>query len=374
LLLAKDNGTIYLLHSGGTHGTAGVATDLKQAIQKRRPQVKEPILREIDDADGGRIVQKMAEILKSIDEQNSVGLHYTGGTKAMTVHVYQAVQQRFSNVFFSYLDARTLSLKVDRQGEAQTKSIRVERACSVKLDDLMALHGRAIGSREKETDLQQLQLNLVELHSTNSEAWREWCDKHLRRQDRKDKKIKTNKTELRAVELPNDDSILAPAFASHEPWQTLGDISLPQGWDIVKFAEWLDGKWLDQYTFDCVRQEATSCGLDDYGFSLKAKGIEFEFDVAATRGYQLFALSCTTDSEKGMSKLKLFEAFLRARQIGGDEARVALVCCYHNPRALEQEIEETWFTEGRVRVFGKEDLPSLPARLKEWFETANPAQ
>lgn len=373
LLLAKDDSTIHLLHSGGTRGTEGVATKLKESIQRRRPQIKELVLREIDDADGGRIAQKMTGVLQSIDKRALVGLHYTGGTKAMTVHVYQAVREQFQTAIFSYLDARTLSLKIDRPGEAQSKSIRVERACSVKLDDLMVLHGREIGSKEQETDLQQLQLNLVKLHTTNPEAWREWCDKHLRRQDRKDKKIKTSKTDLRAVELPNDDSVVASVFASHESWQTLGD-ALPQGWEIVKFAEWLDGKWLDHYTFDCVRQVATSCGLHDYGLSLKSQGVEFEFDVAATRGYQLFALSCTTGSEKGMSKLKLFEAYIRARQIGGDEARVALVCCYHDPSVLQKEIEESWFPEGRVHVFGRENLPDLAVRLKEWFETANPTQ
>jgi hypothetical protein len=96
-----------------------------------------------------------------------------------------------------------------------------------------------------------------------------------------------------------------------------------------------------------------------------------QLDVAAIRGYQLFALSCTTSDKAERSKEHLLEAYVRARQMGGDEARVGLVCCYCDPAALQQEIEETWFTEGRVRVFGQRDLVNLPTLLQNWFETAN---
>jgi hypothetical protein len=65
----------------------------------------------------------------------------------------------------------------------------------------------------------------------------------------------------------------------------------------------------------------------------------------------------------------LFEAYVRARQLGGDEAQVSLVCCHDDASALQQEIEEDWFTEGRIRVFGRRDLGELDGQLKDWFET-----
>lgn len=112
----------------------------------------------------------------------------------------------------------------------------------------------------------------------------------------------------------------------------------------------------------------SSEGNTDRGMSIQPiKGRQFEFDIAAMRGHQLFAISCTTDSSKPLRKAKLIEAFVRARQLGGDEARVALVCAYGDPAALEAEIAEDWFTVGRVRVFGRPDLTQLAEKLTRWF-------
>jgi hypothetical protein len=142
-----------------------------------------------------------------------------------------------------------------------------------------------------------------------------------------------------------------------------------------KLARWLDGIWLEHYTLWAVRQIASECYVHQAGLSFRPKERDFEFDVAAMRGYQLFALSCTTESRKGLLKGKLFEAYVRARQMGGDEARVGLVCCAakenpdSNPSAVQREIEESWDAKGKVRVFGVEDLPDLPVHLKTWFDS-----
>ena len=70
----------------------------------------------------------------------------------------------------------------------------------------------------------------------------------------------------------------------------------------------------------------------------------------------------------------MFEAYIRARQLGGDEAKVAVVCFASknnkngSPDIIRKEIEEEWDVEkGMFRIFGVEDLPDLPAHLKEWF-------
>jgi hypothetical protein len=372
LLLAKDNGTVYLLHSSGTHSTAGIAADLQQAIKNQRPQIN-IVPREIDESDSNRISQKMREILSSIDTQASVGLHYTGGTKAMAVHVYrevEKVEKKFSSTAFSYLDARTLSLIIDGREGSPTRVISVGKACKMKLSELAALHGRPLKPYETEAVLEHTYSALVSFHSTNLKDWREWCTGNLRRDKRPDKF--KNITDLKTVALPSDQSVLTPLTTSLGTTRTLGDISLPQGWTVDKLAEFLDGKWLEHYVLSSIKRVAIDCCIHDYAMSVKpASGNDFEFDVTAMRGYQLFALSCTTDEKNSLCKEKLFEAYVRARQMGGDEARVALVCCHQDPPALQKEIEETWFTEGRVRVFGIQHLSSLPDHLKEWFNTAN---
>jgi Card1-like, endonuclease domain len=371
LLLAKDNGTIRLLHSGGAHGTAEVADKLSHAIQKRRPKISHVIPQEIDEANSSRIAQKMREILKDVGQGASVGLNYTGGTKAMAVHVYREIAKKFGLAQFSYLDARTLSLILDGSEGSSTKVISLGQDCQLKLDELMALHGRVLKSCEKEARLQEVWPLLVELHTKSPDVWRRWCQDNLRRSDNGNIK---SKTDLRNVQLPVDDLVLTQIFKRFGNFGTLEQIPFPDGWKIDDLAKWLDGKWLEHYVLQVVKQIADNCHVHDYGLNLTTEGKNFEFDVAAMRGYQLFAISCTTGQKNSLCKEKLFEAYTRARQMGGDEARVALVCCHQDPPALLGEIEETWFTEGRVRVFGKQDLADLPARLKDWFETANPVQ
>lgn len=372
LLLAKENGTIYLLHSGGTHGTKEVADRLKGALENRTQHLK-ICSREVDEVDSFKILQKIEEILEKLQPDATVGLHYTGGTKAMAVHANRVIEKAYPLGIFSYLDARTLSLIIDGRNGELTRSIPVANACDIRLEELLGLHGKSLAPPITETALSPVSEKLARLHSNQPDIWRKWCLENLRRPDNRDKF--KNKTQLKSVKLPEEAplSLIFHAMKPESEIYDLGNLSSWLGWKIDKLAEWLDGIWLEYYVLDAIKKVAYACRLNDYGMTLKPTSNEFnfEFDVAAMLGYQLFALSCTTSDSRPLCKSKLFEAYVRARQIGGDEARVSLVCCIDDPDSLLQEVKETWFTEGRVRVFGMRNLPDLSTMLQEWFETAN---
>jgi hypothetical protein len=94
---------------------------------------------------------------------------------------------------------------------------------------------------------------------------------------------------------------------------------------------------------------------------------KFEFDVAFIRNCQLFALSCTTVSDRQTCKQKLFEANTRARQLGGIETRVGLVCCNDYPESLRSELEvET--RDRKFAVFGRQDLSNLGQKVLNWVK------
>ena len=372
LLLTKENGTIYLLHSGGTHGTKEVADRLKSALENRMQRLK-ICSREVDEVDSFQILHKIEKILEKLPQDATVGLNYTGGTKAMAVHANRAIEKAYPLGIFSYLDARTLSLIIDGRNGESTRSISVANACDIRLKELLGLHGKSLAPPITETALSQVSEKLAQLHSEQPDIWRKWCEENLRRSDNCEKF--KSKTQLMSVRLPEEAplSLIFQAMKPESDVYDLGNMSLWLGWKIDKMAEWLDGIWLECYVLDAVKKVAPVCRLNDYGMTLRPTSNEFnfEFDVAAMLGYQLFALSCTTSDSRSLCKSKLFEAYVRARQIGGDEARVSLVCCINDPDSLLQEVKESWFTEGRVRVFGMRDLPDLSAMLMEWFETAN---
>jgi hypothetical protein len=99
------------------------------------------------------------------------------------------------------------------------------------------------------------------------------------------------------------------------------------------------------------------------------RGRKFEADVIALRGCRLFYFTCYTGNEKSRSKSKLFEALERAGQLGGDEAKIGLICNTDEPDVLQAECEETWgsFASNQIAVFGRQHLPLLADELKQWF-------
>jgi hypothetical protein len=99
------------------------------------------------------------------------------------------------------------------------------------------------------------------------------------------------------------------------------------------------------------------------------EGDKFDLDAAAMIGYQLFAFSCiATQDAKAPLKHHLFEILIRAQQLGGEEARVALVCCVNDPQQVQAEVEQDWLVTGKIKVFGRPDLLILKDRLRDWFD------
>lgn len=365
LLLAKSEGKIILLHSGGYRGTGKIAENLKRAISKRIPGIQvEPW--EIDEKDGDRIAKKIDLLLRDVNPRSSLGLNYTGGTKAMSVHAYQAIKGASETVVCSYLDARTLSLLIDAGDDAHTKVIPVGQSCEVQLQKILSLHGYYSYDVKRDPVQPEFCRSLAEIYS-NKDSYYEWR-KWLEQASSEGFKALPTKAEYPLLEkVINTIDVLCDGKPSP------GLLAQKLGRDKLSSCKnFLEGNWLEEYVFCSLQQLAGELGLRDVGFNLiSKKPRDFELDVVFVWGYQLFALSCKASNNKKTCKLGLFEAYTRARQVGGDEARVGLVCCYDRPDQLRREVEEEWFAEGRVKVFGMSDLLDLPARLRDWIITAN---
>lgn len=157
--------------------------------------------------------------------------------------------------------------------------------------------------------------------------------------------------------------------------ETLGDLATAWGAKVGDLVTWFDGIWLEDYTLWSLQQVQSESEVHEIvrGLELKKRRLDKpEIDVVALRGYQLFAISCATASDhKKKIKLKLFEAYVRAHQLGGDEARVGVVSFAPDgtPDRIRKEIKEEWDVEGKFRVFGVEHLPELSKHLQEWFNS-----
>ncbi len=339
---------------------------------------------EVEEANPQNIRNQVTQAIRALS--GSIGLHYTGGTKAMAVHAYLAVQiQAGGRAQYSYLDARKLELQVET-GDALCTIPDVGRLLPqpLTIKTLLALHG--LVKFKKEMQATPLWPNtagvLAELHAdvAKSKAWREWCIGTLRDQAKKGNLKATNKLGEVLIEHIPDSAVqetflaLYPDLTPKTALTALAQIvGIKNSSDDL--AKWFDGEWLEHYVLHTLQPLKTLGLFHELAMTIEPEleyNHTFEFDVAGMRGYQLFAFSVSTTSEKGLLKHKLLEAVVRAEQMGGSEARVALVCCA-NPdevQKLEREIKTLFRQRQLTKVFGRDDLLTLRDRVEEWVTAA----
>jgi len=396
-LMAKSNAVIFLL---ATQGTAGIAQRLETKLQQvmsqasiQRKTIPEVGGFEIEDA-----LMKILEQEKKKLEGRRIGLNYTGGTKDMAVHVYDRLQDLYGNkkAVFSYLDAHSLRMSIYVEAQP-TQWPSTAQAITPSLQDLWRLHGLLLDPdhpeprHEPQIHLKDVVTSIAEIHSTANgfRQWRQWLAMLKKEETLPDPE--TN-DEL----LPFINQITQACGVEHPtPMQAaavLGKSSLRQCDDFLR------GKWLEEWALWSLLPVLQANGLEQVAMNLflkqeseptstKPVPPSFELDVATIMGYQLFLLSCIATEgmenmkvnereepkagDRGEAKRHLFEAYSRARQVGGDEARVALVSCVANPDTLKAEVVHEWDAEGKIEVFGRTHLRDLSTHIAKWFRSAN---
>lgn len=350
-----------------------------------------------------------------------VGLNYTGGTKVMSVQAYRALENwtndrsRYAifsgDSVFSYLDARTLQMRFDPAPGRDAIPFYVGLKVDIGIRDLLRLH-----NWEPITDpitvpvLPESAKALLAVHSnpTHARIWTEWLRNELFRKARKPvpipppfwvfqsgkelqgqydvkqsgpnsewkKSAQLQNQEIPWPDLPTLRETMSNELGQHSVEHLNLTATTGRGFkDEKEFCRWLSGIWLESAMLSALQHCPQELHLKECCMDIKPKvlgrsGEElFQFDVATIRGYQLFAFSCTTEGGgKGLLKQKLFEAYVRARQMGGDEACAALVCCTTQETAdeLEAEMRRDISPEGRIRVFGHKHLVNLAENIADW--------
>ncbi|MBO0348515.1 DUF1887 family protein [Phormidium pseudopriestleyi FRX01] len=385
--LLEDGGTVYLVF---TEHTIKQEECLVECLKKGgtnpiQEQQLEPVDLEDRESDSDFIRKTIQQIIKPLT--GKIGLHYTGGTKAMAVHAYRAVQENKPDAVFSYLDSRRLEMCIDRKND---QPIRKKIPLELSLEKLFKLHNLPWQEKKPpslDAKLPDAAADFADFHKyqENAEAWRAWCENEMKPKMKPGKNW-ANESVLKQQPIL-DISSLPPEIKNIlcknlDACQEKLELSLTKtknkGFKKLKhIGEWLDGIWLEDYVLEQVKNVSKKYPINDIrmSFHIEDQNSEsteekFEFDVAFMLGYQLFAISCTTDSTKVLCKSKLFEAYLRARQLGGDEARVALVCCYDKPDELKAELITT-IDNRKIQVFGRKDLEQLSEKIAEWIEENN---
>ena len=392
-LLVKPGGTITLICS---EDSLIVAQRLKSWLARDGIKLREPNDSKVDPTDPTSIFTIVGKALDKTPDV-SVGLNYTGGTKAMSVHAYRTVEQwcKEKNVQpkFSYLDARTLTMVFDPedpQSGSNSQNVSVSNQVELKLSEIMELQGWQINWEKEyvQTPLfPKTAAALARLYAGGDKKTRHWLDwlKYLESSIKKPKgdgQQALSQEEINVLQLPwvtsTEGSQLRQVVDTLKSELGLVDYfafsKLSGIMGAGEFVEWLKDKWLEHHVLDIVKNQPD---LHDCVLSLRTDAVEFEVDVVGLKGYQLFAFSCTTSSSKSTLKQKLFEATTRARQLGGDEACAALVCLYDDASKLQKEVRDIFGENNgseRIKVLGREHLANLSDEIAGWIKRQSNAQ
>lgn len=311
---------IWLIYS---EDTEKYAEKLKDVLGKDDFEVYSDKVNPWDFSSIKKVVDKGVDLIKQLAENNphatfSVGLNYTGGTKAMSVHAYRAMKNLENDDFtvnYSYLDSKNKMMRFDVEDGSPNVPVELSNPSKpefeqvkISLDDLLALHDWGKLSRPTDNPITRLRFDPIDLDLSN----------------------------------------------------------------LLNF----NGDMFEDFVFKQVLELKDVSKLDSIGTNLEIcvpnePGIPFfELDVAAIRGYQLFVISCTLEGRnhqmgKELRKSKLFEVVHRARQLGGAEAQICLVSLADTDR---KKLLEKQLKDDHIRVFGKDDLSNLKSKLQRWFE------
>lgn len=382
-------------------GTEDIANRLRRWLLLDRKITNRVYLQAVDDSDAWDIGNGIRTTLQN--GSGTVGLHYSGGTKAMAIHAYRTVQEATEGqAVFSYLNPRTLEMLFDvADGEAERVSVGT--AVNITLEEMLFLQ-TDLKLHRKRPYLQipflpytaQAIMRVYVTEDSELDEWKKWVEPALRRYYKSWYDGGVPRNWKPASEIYNDPFNEPPPTSIG---QTLldelgqsGKLSMQKAWEYHQNENWaseqdfieeflgflLGGKWLEHYTLDCLQQLNATFNFHQTLLGIvpsrpkrnldKEDDSLFEMDVAAIRGYQLFAFSCGISPRKNVLKHKLFEAGMRARQLGGDEACTALVSLAQPAQLNELEQDVTQALQSRISLFGKNDLPNLTERLRDAIE------
>lgn len=302
--------------------------------------------------------REIAETIKRIMSESGnerVHLNYTGGTKIMAAHARMAFREnggKDRNASYLNDGARCLFFDDGRLVTLENQDL------GLTLDLIGRLHGCQMlpssgGALDGPTE--QDACIIAAKVAQDARLAKCLCDAAQR--------FKKQRNPHRALEQP---------WRPQDIGLTLSVEQVPgEEWDDNRFRAWwrfLGGGWLEVAVAAWTTQ---ATGLTpSQGIYWELNGRRFEIDVALVRSHRLYVISCTTDKTLSLCKSKLFEVAMRARQLGGDLARSALVCLIVGQDTqgryidqLRNDVESVWEAPNKPQVFGLADL-------REWTGAA----
>lgn len=367
---------VYLIYSEKTRfydGTFHEAERLEDVIRARHPKKRDLLPFQkiaISDISTAKVIRQEVEdkLIEKLPPGCKIHLNYTGGTKAMGIHIYNILKEakEISEKSFSYLDARTYQIVDDDEG-ITTKDLRDN--ISISFDEMIRLHGLNRANEDKDTSEFKETLSYFKQIIKNNalDDYFRYYNRPLFENKKGGLVEKTNDLKEETKKTRISGELLEVFKTLPEKWRFFndnGEYVEPEDKNIKSPLMYLDGIWLEDYVYEALKALKEGCPNLNFYKNWEIKKPEwkndskFEIDVIALRGYQLIGISCTTSTGTELCKKKGFEILLRTRQIGGDEAKAVLITRLPSKTVdiIQDSLRADTAGGDNILVLGKEDL------------------
>ena len=268
-------------------------------------------------------------VFNGVNESGKLHVHYTGGTQVMGVETVRAIQAKLQDdLDTSYLDPR---------GD-EDKGIVKPR--------IMGRNKELVADARESIDI-----TLKEIATLNGVALQKFYTPNSRLLERGSRWLDAGWLDPPNHRPPGEDPGHVLEYAAYAAFQQALAQRTRKNRRIFRGVE---------------------------GCRIQRSGVRnpnpFELDVVAVLGYQVVVVSCTTakttnpdgtanSNGRREIKRKAMEALIRAKQLGGEEARAVMLCRAENQFCLDMEegLEDEMGDQSRhLRIWGKTRTGRLP--------------
>ena len=364
-------------------------------------------------------------ILRNLPEDiDLIHVHYTGGTKVMGVETVSAIEAQLRD----YLEIREIRLQtsyLDPRGESGPTIVGREgpfvrdtrQNVDLEFNLIALLNGFTLGPFEHTytrckvvpapgtPSREQLKAGVAVLDVACNNK-RNFRDSFLKQINIWNKIFSLQRGKFSypqsqgTFDFPNDLiwckkflHMLKEAY-SNCTWDiNAGTLSYPsyvnsnddQQSDLEQVHKFFNGTWLEYGAYAAFKEALekiskenpirNNCKLFNNVYArrdstMRSKIKNFELDVVVVLGYQIVVVSCTVDHNHGLVKQKGMEAILRARQLGGDEARAIVLCSAHpnDAKLIEDELKDEMGSASEpLQVWGRDKWKNLPNKFYNYL-------
>ncbi len=353
---------IWLVCSSGTAKIAqNLENSLKEVIKENNLKI-EIRMPELKNESSVKYIEEDFQSSKFnlLRKSKKVHLNYTGGTKAMAVHLHRLVGTINNDPsYFSYLDARSFKL-IDDKDNVIVDDMRIP--IILTMEQIIKLHGFKRNNKDTLYSFPDTIKKISDFINSNPPK----ISAFIEQRSKANESFPTKKEPSKSVNLNDTYFNVYKEIVETIPqkyWKGSSDSF--QGFNdqyVYKLVN--GGEWLEIYTKLILEENNKNFSSIYSNWEIKAISWEtksdqkFELDVIIIKGYQLLGISCTIGEDRSECKKKGFEMSHRIKQIGGEEARTIVICGMKKQSAKELKDELLFDTGGKdnIDIIGIEDL------------------